>query len=171
MKSVLFFCTLLISCLLFAKESKHREEHAHEHGAGTLGIAFEGSKGKAEFKISSESIFGFEFEAKTEKQKKQRLEGLDKLATKFSEMVAFDNTLNCKFEKEKVAVQSESAKHSSTVAVFNIQCDKSPFSTDLTLNFQKYFKKIKDLDVTVLVDDVQKSVEVKKAGTVVRLSK
>lgn len=167
MKLIIIFI-LTVSLSIFAKEThksnQHREHSAHAHGAGSLGIAFEGVKGQIDFKIPSESIFGFEYVAKSEKDKKKRDEGLVKLETKISEMIVFDSTLNCKITKEKIEVVSESAKHSETNATFNVTCDKSPIGTEITFNFQKHFPGIKDLDVQVVADNVQKSIEATKGN-------
>lgn len=164
MKLLLAFIFLSFAVSAGEKHT-HREHSAHAHGAGNLGIAFEGAKGQIDFKIPSESIFGFEYVAKSEKDKKKRDEGLIKLETKISEMVVFDSSLNCKITKDKIEVVAESIKHSNAVAAYNVVCDKSPVGTEITFNFQKQFPKIKDLEVQVIADNVQKSVEVEKNNT------
>lgn len=163
MKSV--FLALFGTFTIFASAYEHREHGAHSHGAGTLGIAFDGLKGKIDFKIPSDSIFGFEYVAKSDKDKKKRDEGLSKLETKISEMIVFESALNCRITKDKIEVVAESPKHSDTVASYNVNCDKSPIGTELNFNFQKQFPKIKDLDVQVIADNVQKSVEANKNNT------
>lgn len=164
MKLIIVF--VFLSWPVFAHEKqKHREHSAHAHGAGSLGIAFEGLKGKIDFKIPSDSIFGFEYAAKSDKDKIRRDEGLAKLETKIYEMVVFDSSLNCKIIKDKIEVLAESPKHSDTAATYNVTCEKSPVGTEVVFNFQKHFPKIKDLDVQVIVDNVQKSVEAKKNNT------
>lgn len=175
---LLIILTALLSFNAFAGEKhSHREHGAHEHGAGTLGIAFDGLKGKIDFKIPSESIFGFEHEAKTEKDKKVMNDGLAKLESKISEMLVFDASLKCVISKDKIEVLAEKnddkkakhkhshSNHSDTVASYNVVCEKSPLGTELTFNFQQQFPKIKDLDVQVVVGDLQKSVEAKKNNT------
>lgn len=165
----------------------HREHGAHQHGAGQLGIAFEGANGKIEFKSPSESIFGFEHEARSEGDKKRQQEGLAKLENKISEIVVFDSSLNCRISKEKIEVVRESAaaaasqdakpakkahkhaEHSETVAMFAVACDKSPVGTEITFNFQKHFPRLKDVDVQVIADAVQKAAEAKKNGVKIQL--
>jgi hypothetical protein len=169
MKTFFLVGSLFISTLTFAKV--HREHAAHKHGSGTMGIAFDGATGQLDFKIPSESIFGFEHEAKSEKDKKAKTEGLEKLETKITELVVFDPTLNCKFAKNKLEVvpEAEHSGHSETIANFTVTCDKSPVGSKMTFNFQKYFPRIKDLDVQVLAGDLQKTVEAKKNGTTLDL--
>ena len=149
-----------------AKEHKgHREHGAHAHGTGSLGIAFEGSNGRIDFKIPSESIIGFEYTAKSEKDKSKRDAALLLLEKSISEMIVFDASLNCKFDKEKIEIISESEKHSNLVAGFKVACLKSPVGTEIVFYFQKQFPKIKDLVVEAIVDNVQKSAKAKKNNT------
>lgn len=165
---------LLLAFLLFAEigfaETKHRHHEAHKHGSGTLGIAFDKEQGKADFKIPGESIIGFEYVAKSEKDKEKQRKQLDTLENKISEMIVFESSLKCLFTKEKVDVLRDAdGDHSDVQASFQIKCDKSPVGTTVTFNFQKFFPKISDLDVQILTETVQKSVEAKKNGTTVKL--
>jgi|GEM_PF-842065 len=162
---ILFLTTIALAKKLSKKKHEQRHYHAHEHGAGALGIAFEGLKGHVEFKISSGSIFGFEYAAKSENDKKQRNEALARLEIKISEMLQFEAALNCKIIKDKIEVVAESSGHSDVVAAYTVTCDKSPMGSLLIFNFQQQFPKIKDLDVQVIVDNFQKSIEVKSSKT------
>lgn len=179
MKLFLVILVFIFNVSLQAKE-KHRKQAAHVHGAGTLGIAFEQAKGTLQLQIPSESIFGFEHAAKSESDQKAMSEGLQKLEMKISELVTFDSTLKCQISKDKIEVVKEKedkgehknghhGEHSEVVASFTVNCGKSPVGSKLTFNFQKYFPRIKDLDVTFLAENIQTSAEVKKAGTVLVL--
>ena len=53
-----------------AHRHEHREHGAHVHGSAKLSIAFDKNKGKIEFKTPGESLFGFEYKAKTAADKK-----------------------------------------------------------------------------------------------------
>lgn len=161
---------LLLTLFVFAQTPKHREHSAHAHGSGKLGIAFDNNKGSVDFHIPAESIIGFEHTAKKEKDKKTKADQLSLLENKISEMLVFEKSLNCQISKEKVEVSSE-GEHSDVQANFNIICEKSPKGTSVVFNFQKYFKKIKDLDVQILVDDLQKSFEANKTGSSILLKK
>lgn len=167
---------LSVSALAKGKAHHHREHGAHHHGAGTLGIVLEENKGRIELKIPSESIIGFEYTPKTEKDKKTKDTQLVLLENKMGEMISFDASLKCQFSKEKIEVlkdEKESkeghGEHSDILALFNLDCEKSPVGTKLTFNVQKHFPKIHDLDVQIMAGSVQKSVEVKKNGTSVEL--
>ena len=174
-KSALFLC-LLFSISSSAKV--HREHSAHQHGAGTLGIAFENLQGKIDFKIPSDSIIGFEFTPKSEKDKKIKAAQLSLLENSIAEIVQFSKDIGCKITKEKIeAIKDEAeskelhAEHSDVVAVFSVNCLKSPLGSKIVFNFQKYFPRISDVDVQVIVGDLQKSVEAKKVATELDLSK
>lgn len=157
--------TFLVSIVSAKEQKSHREHGAHAHGAGSLGIAFEGASGRLDFKMSGESVIGFEYAAKSAKDKSKRDNALLILEKSIAEMIVFETSLNCRFTKEKIEVVAESAKHSSVVAGFSIACAKSPVGTEIVFNFQQRFPKIKDLDVEVVADSLQKSVEVKKNNT------
>lgn len=161
MKKIVLTGLLSFGLSLWATEKKiHREHATHEHGAGHLGIAFEGKIGKIEFKIPSESIFGFEHEAKNKKDKALKIQGLATLENKIADMVVFEPQLKCLISKEKIEVK-QNGKHSETLANYNVVCAQSPLETAIEFNFQKYFQGIKDIDVQVIVDNLQKSTELK----------
>ena len=177
-----------------AKDSHHHHEHrehgAHQHGVGTVGVAFEGLKGKIEFKIPAESIIGFEHEAKKEADKKKQEEALTKFESKISEMLVFDSSLKCALAKEKVEVLREEENHadhkdegkskdkhkhhkhtahSDFVAHYNVSCEKSPAGTDLAVKIHSQFKKIKKLELQLIVDNLQKAQTITKDNAVVSL--
>lgn len=158
------------------KHKAHREHDAHVHGGATLNIAFDQLNGKIEFKGAAESVLGFEHGAKSDKDKKKLSEAVTKFETGIASMVVFDAALNCVMTKELIEVQAETkdekttgksvqkekqGEHSNFVANFNVVCAKSIVGSKVTFNFTS-FQRIKDLDVTVLADAIQKTAEVKK---------
>ena len=168
--------SLLVGLTVSAKEKVHRENGAHLHGAGSLGIAFEETKGRLEFKIPSDSIIGFEYTPKSDKDKKIKQTQLEKLEKNISEMVAFAPDLKCRISKDKIEVvkdEQESkethSEHSDTFATFDVKCEKSPADSKIVFNFQRFFPHIQSLDVQIIVGNVQKSIEVKKNNTAVEL--
>lgn len=150
------------------KESHHHREHgAHQHGHGELSIAFEGTKGRLEFKTPADSIYGFEHEPKTVAQKKKVEEASKKFESSIGEMVKWDASLGCKYANAKTETlrDKDEANHSEFSASFDIVCDKSPAGTTVTFDFPRVFPKLRDVDATVLVDNLQKSADIKKPGT------
>ncbi len=163
MKKITFIIILLaISAQAQRKNPPiHREHQAHSHGSGSLSIAFEKNSGKIEFKIAAESILGFEHNAKSEADKKILAANMQIFETEINKMIIFDTSLNCQFTKEQLAQQSEAdSHHSDWIAQYSIHCDRSPLKTKLLIDFTRY-KKIRDLDITLLVEDLQKNAEYK----------
>ncbi len=179
MKKFIIIISTLVATQVLAKAKSHREHGSHQHGAGSLGIAFEENKGRLEFKIPSESVIGFEYTPKTDKDKKIKEAQLAKLETGVTEMVAFDASLKCQISKDKIEVvrdekesksaHSEHSEHSDLEATFNVICDKSPIGSKVTFNVQKIFPKIRDLDVQLIVGNIQKSIEARKNGVSIEL--
>jgi hypothetical protein len=71
--------------------------------------------------------------------------------------------------KDEAESKETHSEHSDTIAMFDVNCVRSPAGTSITFNFQKVFPKISDLDVQVIVGDLQKAVEAKKNGTTIDL--
>lgn len=168
MKCTLTAILLLISLSSFA-EKKHRHHEAHSHGSAQLNIAFDNLVGKIEFKAAAEGIVGFEHTAKTEKDKKALDAAITKFDTAISHMVAFEAKAQCNFLKEKVDVVSQKdSHHSDFVASYQVTCKQNLLGSQLTIDFTA-FKKIKDIDVMIMVNDLQKSVEVKSKPVTIEL--
>jgi hypothetical protein len=145
------------------KKKEHRHHDAHVHGAATLSLAFDQLKGQLEFKAASEGVLGFEHEAKSEEDKQKLNATIEKFITSIATMVQFDDSAGCLFTKEKIGMVAEKSQggHSDFVAHFNIECKKEIQGSQVTFDFSQ-FKGIKNLDVTLLIGDLQKSVQVKR---------
>ena len=97
-------------------------------------------------------------------------------------MVKFDESASCTFIKDKIEVVTEQkehdpkskehdehkGEHSDFVANFSIDCKNEIQGTKVTFDFSQ-FKGLKDLDVTMLIGDLQKSVEIKRKPVTVEL--
>ncbi|MFZ4405106.1 MAG: ZrgA family zinc uptake protein [Pseudobdellovibrionaceae bacterium] len=161
-------------------EHEHRHHEAHVHGAATLNVAFDQLQGKVEFKAASESVLGFEHDAKTAREKKKLSDTILKFEKEVSSLIQFDKSLECTFIKDKIDMVVEKTdcknkdhhknhgQHSDFIANYNVVCKKDVKGTALKLDFTQ-FKGLKDLDVTILVGDVQKSVEIKSKPLTVEL--
>lgn len=167
MKKTMILALLLVTNFAFAKK-EHRHHEAHVHGSAQLHIAFDNLVGKLEFKAASEGVVGFEHKAKSDKDKKTLEEVISKFESSISQMVAFEPKAECAFMKEKVEMVTESGNHSDFIASYQVTCKQNLFGSNLTVDFTK-FKKIKDLDVVIMVNDLQKSVEVKKKPVTIEL--
>lgn len=154
-----------------AKSRKGKTKHshgAHVHGVAQLAVAFDGAKGTLELRAPSESIYGFEHEAKDEKQKAAIEGALSMLESHLEMMVQFPAGLNCKYTKEKLGVEREGpkSKHAETVAVFAVACDKSPAGAQVNIGIHEHFPNIKTLKATFVLDSMQKSMDVTGTTTV-----
>lgn len=154
------------------KNHSHRSHGAHQHGAVSMGLAFDGLVGQLEIKFPSESLFGFEREAKSEKDKKIVTEAISRLEKNISQMLILSESLGCRFEKQTIEIKkaSEKSNHSDTEALFKITCEKSPKETTLNFRFHSAFSRIKTIDAQVVVDDVQKSIKIENdnAGLILK---
>jgi hypothetical protein len=177
MKTILILISLFSVLSLAAEPTKkekrheHREHGAHIHGGGTLAIAFDDMKGKIEFKGAAEGILGFEHQPRSDQDKKTVADAIAHFEKDISKMIQFDPSLNCQLTKDMIGQVPEegeegSGEHSDWAANFSVACGKSPVGTKLTVDFTS-FKRIKDLDITVLAASVQKSAEYKGKKPVV----
>ncbi len=163
----MFSLLLTFSLLSFAGPHQHK---AHEHGSGKLSIAFDQLKGKLIFESPSESIYGFEYVAKSKADINRQTKALDTIKESIAEMVTFENKLHCQFQNQKTEIHQEK-NHSSVEVNFDIQCALDPVGSKIVFNIQKFFPNLKDVDVQLLVGDVQKSIEAKKTGTTIEIVK
>jgi hypothetical protein len=167
MVNISILSTLLLSV---AVATEHREHGAHVHGGGTLAIAFDSLKGRVEFKAAAAGIVGFEYEVKTTKDRKTVEGAVTQFEKNITKMIQFDPALGCHFSKDKIAMQKESpqAQHADFVANFNVTCAKSILGSKLIVDFTS-FSEMKDLDITVLVDSLQKTAEAKSQTVTIEL--
>jgi hypothetical protein len=135
-------------------------QQAHRHGHAKMSLAFEGASGVMTFDMPSETVYGFEYKPKSTAQKKLVDEKDAFIKKALAEVVVYDNSLGCQVIHDKTE-REEEGSHSDLNITFKVKCDKSPRGTMLVLNVQKVLPKLKDIDLQILVDDLQKSVELK----------
>ncbi len=143
------------------KNKEHRHHHAHSHGAGKMSMAFDGLKGRIELEIAADSILGFEHEAKSDANKATLAAAVKNFQNDFGKMVQFDAASECLLTADKVEqkIEDKKSKHSDFKASYNVECKKTILNTTIKFNFAQY-QNIHDLDVTILVDQLQKNIEV-----------
>lgn len=147
----------------------HREHKAHDHGAGQIGIAFDGTDGKIDFDIPAESIVGFEYEPTKLADKKKLSDGLQLLRSKINDLIVFDSKAKCEITAQSVEVERSEAKHSDIEAQYSVKCLQSPVGSAITFKLHSQFKRIKKLQVQVVVDTLQKSASISKDGEKIEL--
>jgi hypothetical protein len=175
--------SFMVLSALFATSSalakKHKSHKAHEHGFAELNLVVEGKSINIELRSPSESIYGFEYEAKKESDIKVRDEAIEKLKTRISEMVILEASLECKFSTLEVkpfvteAEEHESAKkskagkenhamHSEVHASFKAECSKALAGTKVNFAFGKIFPKLNHIKVQSISGEKQSGLTVKK---------
>ena len=140
-------------------------EHAHQHGHAKLDIAFEGQKGKIELEAPSDIFFGFEYAPKTDAQKKLVKIKTAEVENSIEKMILFDSQKSCKIQKEKTERVQTGKNHSEMRFSFQAECQKPIVGSSVIFNIQSILPKAKDVDVQVIVDSLQKSIEANKNGT------
>jgi len=165
---------------LAAGKAKHKGHQAHEHGHAKLNLLVEGNKLTAQLEAPSESIYGFEHEAKTDADKKKRDAGGEKLKANFGKMVIVDSAYGCTYtnkslelhaaEKEgenagKTAKAGEkthegSGDHSETHAEFVADCQKPLAGAKVNFGFGKIFPRVKEVKVQVLSGEKQSGADI-----------
>ena len=159
--SILSLATALATDKAKSKEKKHRHHHAHEHGAGKMSIAFDGLKGRIELEMAADSILGFEYQAQTDADKATLASAIKTFENDFGKMVQLDHASECTITADKVEQKFENkkSKHSDFKASYTVECKKTLLNTTVQFDFSAY-KHIHDLDVTILVDQLQKNIEI-----------
>jgi hypothetical protein len=174
MKIFIAFLFLVMNSANASGKKEHRHHKAHVHGAANLDIVFDKLEGRLEFKTPSESVLGFEYQPKSEKDKKKLSDVIAKFETEIAQMIQFDSSLGCSITKEKIEMILEETghkhhgTHSDFVAHFKVRCEKQILGSSLKIDFTSS-PKIKKLNVTFLAGDLQKSFEIKKKPLTVEL--
>lgn len=176
--------SLGISLSTFAESKKHQHHKAHVHGQAEVMIAFDKELGKLELTSPSDSIFGFEHEAKSEKDKKTVESQTKMIEENIQKIFVLAPELNCQWTKDRIIQKLEDddhekedkkhkdhdhhGEHSEVEIVYAVKCTKSPIGTTLTVDLS-LLPKIKKASVTVLADQIQLSTNYKGQPTKIEL--
>ncbi len=161
---------LILAFSVFSANAQHRQHLAHTHGAGKMSIAFDGLNGRIEFEVAAESILGFEYAPKTNSDKKVVAQAIKSFQKDFDQMLQFDSALGCVLSPDKVEqkMEGKTSSHSDFVATYNVQCKKFLINSRVKFNFSRY-EHLNDLDVTILIDAFQKTIEITNKESVIDL--
>ena len=152
-----------IAALALTAPAQAQERKAHVHGVAQVSMGFDGAKGKVEFKAPAETVFGFEHQARSKKDREAKDKGMQALNDQMAEMIVFDKELGCEIKMEASQMNQEK-DHADVEAEYAVTCQKPVAGSTITFNFKKVFSRIKKVKVDVIADEMQKSVEVKKNG-------
>jgi hypothetical protein len=155
-----------------------RHAKSHVHGMAEINIVVEGKRVVVEFHTPTEGLMGFEYEAKTDAEKKKRDGAMKIVKERFNELIVFDKHSACKshsttarivrgadHDTKDKAHGAENRKiggeHSELQAVYQFECDRSPLGTKVTFGVSKLFPEIHEIKVQVLTDTKQTGVTIK----------
>ncbi|MFM1816183.1 MAG: hypothetical protein RLZ98_2878 [Pseudomonadota bacterium] len=158
---------LLAAMPLAAAEAQHthRQHGAHEHGKGTLDIAYEGGKLQMELRAPADDIVGFEHAARTKAQKAAVAKAIARLSDPM-QVLGFPKEAGCKatsaqaerhadtHKKEKGKGHGHAHGHEEVHAEFHatyvIECKAMAGLARLTLPYFKVFPRARRLEVNIV---------------------
>lgn len=163
-------CFSLVFLLVASKTFAHG---THEHGVAKIDIGVENTSATIHLEVPAINIYGFEHEAKSEKDKIIVQSAVNKIKTNFHQMVKLDSSLGCTFSATKIdpfvkddddegGEESNNkndkkieGQHGDFHADFTAKCTKKISGTKVTFGFKKYFPLINKLNVQGLSDKSQ----------------
>jgi hypothetical protein len=177
---IFFILVLSMSSLCHAHSKKsHRNHEAHVHGAGKLDLVFDQLQGKVSFKSAAESVLGFEHTPKSQKELKAVSDAEVIFKNEITQMIQIPAEQGCVFTATQVGRVTDAGKgdehdhshkknhdhkhgeHSDFVAMYDVKCQKAVEGAKITFDFRR-FKRLKDLDITLVAGSIQKSAELKR---------
>jgi Protein of unknown function (DUF2796) len=162
--------TGLVSLQAFADKHNHEKQtghKAHEHGSANMNVVVEAQKVTVEFESPAESIYGFEHEAKSEKDKKKQQDAFEILKKKTAEIFTLDAKSECVWQEPKVEVKKgEEEGHSEVAALFIADCKKPLTGSKLMVDFSKHFKKLGKIKTQVVSGNKQSGKTIVKKSSI-----
>jgi hypothetical protein len=149
----------------FANGETHNHK-AHVHGAAKLMLALETeTSGTIDLDCAADSIVGFEYEAKTKKDKSTRDQAFQKLRDHANSVVNFNQSLSCTVSATKVEMEKEEGneaaaetthgQHSDVNASFSFSCKKPLNGSTLQVGLIALFPKLKSVSLQILSNTSQ----------------
>jgi hypothetical protein len=172
-----------------AAQTAHRELGPHEHGHGTLNIAVEGNRVSMELEVPGMDVVGFEYEAKTGKDKTTLETGKQKLSTPLS-LFKLPLSAGCRVTEAKVEVEigehDHAAKEEKTGDTsknsekeqhhfefhnqYSLECTSPTSITTIEFGYFNAFPGAEKLDVNLITPKGQNKYEVTRANPTLSLA-
>jgi hypothetical protein len=162
-----------------------RGHAAHEHGVAEVNIVAEGKTVTVQLEAPSESIYGFEYEAKSAADIKKRDNAVERLRNNAETLFVFDTSLGCKISgtevkpfvsdsletkgSKKGSQKTASGTHGEVQATFTFQCAKAVAGSTLRFALRSQFASLRTLKVQVLSGENQSGVTLKEENGKVQL--
>jgi hypothetical protein len=145
----------------WAQSKPHAHHKAHAHGQGELELAIEKGRIQGTLRVPMESLLGFEHAPKTDAQRAQ-VAALRKLLENPSNIVALPIDAACQVTESAAesALFSGRVKggHSELAYAFGWDCAKPDQLTSLGLPVFASHKRLKQLEVSLVVNGQQSAV-------------
>jgi hypothetical protein len=143
--------------------TKHK---AHHHGHGQLAIAIDGLKVQFLLEAPTEAIWGFEHQAKTDKEKAKIKEIEDKVTKSPETLVSAP--VGCTKETSKLE-QHQSGSHNDVEITMTFQCQAPLTGATAEVRFIKEFPGLKSLKTQVISESGQKGLTITKPVETIKL--
>ncbi len=164
MKTFLRFATVCCASIPMLVCASEREYDAHEHGHVLLQIALDGNQLLMEMRSPAINIVGFEHKAETETDK-DKVEWARKTLESFRTLYVLNEAGAC--QPQSVIVESElfsdhnheGDEHSEFHAHYRAACENPGAITKIVVNLFSHFPGIEEIDVQIISDEGQTSIE------------
>ena len=167
-------------------------QKAHVHGVATLNIAIEDDRNAiVEFLAPSDSIYGFEHEARTDEEKARRDAALRALREEISSLILLEPRLECSFRANKVGIAQDGDHHDEkghhdghehegehghsedhdhdhggghrdVEAEYSLSCRQPLKGSRVNFAFSKRFPALHELNVVLLTESRQEKTTIKR---------
>jgi hypothetical protein len=152
---------VLVVSAAWAQNKPHAHHHAHAHGQGELELAIEKGRVQGTLRVPMESLLGFEHAPKTD-AKRGQVAALRKLLENPNNIVAPPANAACQVIESvaESALFSGTVKggHSELAYTFGWDCAKPDQLTSLGLPVFASYKRLKQLEVSLVVNGQQSAV-------------
>lgn len=150
-----------------AQAAPKRSHGAHKHGEFKVEITVVETEAKVSIESDTESILGFEHEAKTPEQKAKVEQVTSDFKKKIGEWIQFDSTLGCVYTPNEVTFHADGS-HRDLDASYSVKCQSTPVGSTLTIQIGSVFPSVKHAEIKALIGDQAFKKEVSaKGGTLV----
>lgn len=150
---------ILLACPVFAEGE--REHDSHEHGVGTLNIAFDGTTVQMEFEAPGADIVGFEHEATTAEDKK----AIDDAVAALSEplkMFSMPDDAECKVIEANAELHGDHGQHTEFHAEYVLECASLTKMSEIGFPYFDRFPNAREVEVQMIGDGGAKAFEVER---------
>jgi len=163
--STSFLAALILAFSSSSIAQNHTSLDAHAHGVAKLAIALEkNNKISIDLEMPGDSAVGFEHAPKTPAEIAAKKNAEDTFKEKFSELITFPENAKCVWGNPKIEVNDEAKGHSDWDVQIVTVCQMALEGQSVSVNFGKYFASIDKLEVSVIGQDFQKKVTLKKGS-------